>query len=393
MNWLRITRHRRLKSAAWLRNLEAADFQSAGLFSIVESTSRPIFFSIAFSELLESHLFSFTTMFDPILRVEDLRTYYFAKEGTVKAVDGVSFSLNQGKTLGLVGESGCGKTTVGLSIPRLVPYPGRIVSGRVSFDGREIMDMSGDELRQVRGREISMIFQDPASGLNPVLSVGVQVEEIITNHLSVSKSEARKMTLNVLRQMGLPHPERLVEQYPFHLSGGMCQRVMIAIATVLNPRLVIADEPTSNLDVTVQAGILDELRRLQEGKGVSIILITHDLGVVGQMADDVAVMYAGRIVESGEARAVFQRPRHPYTWSLLSTLPRLDSVRGPLPSIRGAPPDLSQLPEQCAFLPRCPKAVTTCRQEPAPLLMELEPGQQVACFNPVYQEPESTAGE
>ena len=201
------------------------------------------------------------------------------------------------------------------------------------------------------------------------------------------------MTMDVLHQVGLPHPERLAEQYPFHLSGGMCQRVMIAIATVLSPRVVIADEPTSNLDVTIQAGILNELRRLQEDSGVSIILITHDFGVVAQMADDVAVMYAGRIVESGKTKDIFKRPRHPYTWGLLSTLPRLDSAQGPLPSIRGTPPDLSQLPEQCAFLPRCPKAVIACREEPAPPLEEVEPGHWAACFNPVHQEAQPSRGE
>jgi len=329
---------------------------------------------------------------DLILLVEDLRTHYFAKAGTVKAVDGVSLSLGRGKTLGLVGESGCGKTTVGLSILNLVPHPGRIIGGRVIFEGRDLATMSGDDLRQVRGRQISMIFQDPVSGLNPVLPIGLQVQEIITNHLAVSKAEARKMTLDVLHQMGLPHPDRLVEEYPFHLSGGMCQRVMIAIATVLSPRVVIADEPTSNLDVTIQAGILNELRRLQEDSGVSIILITHDLGVMAQMADDVAVMYAGRIVETGSARALFSRPRHPYTWGLLSTLPRLDSAGGPLPAIRGAPPDLSRLPEQCAFLPRCPKAITACREEPAPPLEEVEEGQWAACFNPIYREEEPEGG-
>ena len=332
-------------------------------------------------------------MSEPILRVEGLRTHYLAKAATVKAVDGVSISLGRGRTLGLVGESGCGKTTVGLSILNLVPHPGRIVGGRVFFDSRELTAMPDHEMRQVRGRQISMIFQDPVSGLNPVLPIGLQVEEIVTNHLVVSKAEARKMTLDVLRQMGLPQPERLVAQYPFHLSGGMCQRVMIAIATVLNPRLIIADEPTSNLDVTVQAAILRELRRLQEDSGVSIILITHDFGVVAQMADDVAVMYAGRIVESGKTKDIFKRPRHPYTWGLLSTLPRLDSTQGPLPSIRGTPPDLSQLPEQCAFLPRCPKAVIACREEPAPPLEEVEPGHWAACFNPVHQEAQPSRGE
>ena len=327
-------------------------------------------------------------MHDVILRVEDLRTHYLDKNTVIKAVDGVSFELRRGTTLGIVGESGCGKTTVGLSVLDIVPYPGRIVGGRIFYNGDEVTAMSGDELRRLRGREISMIFQDPVAGLNPVLPIGLQVEETITTHLSLPKKEARRMTLDILRHLGLPHPERLVQQYPFHLSGGMCQRVMIAIATVLSPRVIIADEPTSSLDVTFQAAILEELNRLKREREVSIILITHDLGVVAQMADEVAVMYAGRIVESGQAREIFRRPRHPYTWALLSALPRLDGSQGPLRSIKGSPPDLGELPPECAFLPRCHKAVSACRQEPWPPLKELSSGHWAACFNPVYQEPE-----
>jgi len=326
-------------------------------------------------------------MEDVILRVEGLRTHYFEKDAVVKAVDGISFELRRGTTLGIVGESGCGKTTVGLSVLDLVPYPGRIVGGRIFYGEAEVTAMSGEELRRLRGREISMIFQDPVAGLNPVLPVGVQVEETITNHLSLPKREARRMTVDILRQMGLPHPERLVQQYPFHLSSGMCQRVMIAIATVLDPRIIVADEPTASLDVTIQAAILEELGRLKAEREVSIILITHDLGVVAQMADEVAVMYAGRIVESGRVGEVFQRPRHPYTWALLSALPRLDGSQGPLHAIKGSPPDLGKLPPECAFLPRCHKAVSACRQEPWPPLKELSPGHWVACFNLVYQEP------
>jgi len=325
---------------------------------------------------------------DVILRVEDLRTHYLDKNTAIKAVDGVSFELRRGTTLAIVGESGCGKTTVGLSVLNIVPYPGRIVGGRIFYDGDEVTAMGGEELRRLRGREISMIFQDPVAGLNPVLPIGIQVEEAITTHLSLPKKEARRMTLDILRQLGLPHPERLVQQYPFHLSGGMCQRVMIAIATVLSPKVIIADEPTSSLDVTVQAAILEELNRLKREREASIILITHDLGVVAQMADEVAVMYAGRIVESGQARELFRQPRHPYTWALLSALPRLDGGQGPLRSIKGSPPDLGELPPECAFLPRCHKAVNACRKEPWPPLKELSPGHWAACFNPVYQEPE-----
>lgn len=325
---------------------------------------------------------------DVVLQVEDLSTHYLNKDGVVKAVDGVSFELRRGTTLGIVGESGCGKTTLGLSVLNLVPHPGRIVGGHVFYHGADVTAMSSEDLRRMRGREISMIFQDPVAGLNPVLPIGVQVEETITTHLSLSKRDARRMTLDVLRQMGLPHPEQLVQEYPFHLSGGMCQRVMIAIATVLGPQIVIADEPTSSLDVTVQAAILDELNRLKSERELSVILITHDLGVVAQMADEVVVMYAGRTVESGWVKEVFQRPRHPYTWALLSALPRLDGSQGPLRSIRGSPPDIGELPPGCGFLPRCHKAVTVCRREPWPTLSELSPGHRAACFNPVYHEPE-----
>lgn len=323
-------------------------------------------------------------MDDDLLRIEDLRAHYLDAQKTVKAVDGVDLSLRRGATLALTGESGCGKTTVGLAVLNLVPYPGRIISGRVLFDDRDLLSLGKEEMRRVRGHDISMIFQDPVSGLNPVLSIGEQVEEIITNHLSVSRKEARAMTLEALQRMGLSEPHRVAQQYPFHLSGGMCQRVMIAIATVLNPRVVIADEPTAALDVTIQAAILDELASLKRERGVSIMLITHDLGVVAQMADEVAVMYAGRIVESGSAAEVFRRPLHPYTWALLSTLPRLDGSTRPLPAIKGTPPDLAELPEECAFLPRCSKAMSACRTSPAPLLKEMAPRHQAACFNPVY---------
>ncbi len=325
-------------------------------------------------------------MDDDILRIEELRAHYLDVQKTVKAVDGVDLSLRRGTTLTLTGESGCGKTTLGLAVLNLVPYPGRIISGRVLFDGRDLLSLGKEEMRRVRGRDISMIFQDPVSGLNPVLSIGEQVEEIITNHLSVSRKEARAMTLEALQRMGLAEPRRVAQQYPFHLSGGMCQRVMIAIATVLNPKVVIADEPTAALDVTIQAAILDELAALKRDRGVSIMLITHDLGVVAQMADEVAVMYAGRIVERGSAADVFRRPLHPYTWALLSTLPRLDGSKRPLPAIKGAPPDLAELSEECAFLPRCPKAVSVCRTGPAPPLKEIAPQHWAACFNLVYHQ-------
>ncbi|MDP3768638.1 MAG: ABC transporter ATP-binding protein, partial [Dehalococcoidia bacterium] len=269
-------------------------------------------------------------MTDCILEVRDLSAHYVRRGKRVKAVDGVSFSLPRGGVLALVGESGCGKTTTALAMLGLLPDQGEVAGGEVRFAGRNLLALGRDELRRVRGRQISMIFEDPASGLNPVLSVGDQVEEMITAHSDVSKKEARRLVFESLRRVGLAQPEELVKRHPFQLSGGMSQRVMIALATALNPQVVIADEPTSALDVTVQAGILSELERLRSERGVSILLITHDLGVVAQMADHVVVMYAGRVAEQGATREVLRRPRHPYTWALLGTLPRLDGERRPL---------------------------------------------------------------
>ena len=323
-------------------------------------------------------------MEQPILRLEDLRAEFVTPDGIVKAVNGVSFSLQRGQTLVITGESGSGKSTIGLSILNLLPHPGRITSGRVMFNGRDILTLPPEEMRRVRGREIGIVFQDPSTGLNPVLSVGQQVEEVITNHLDVSRREARKRTLEVLAKMGLPEPGEVVKRYPFQLSGGMAQRVMIAIATALNPELLILDEPTSALDVTVQAAILDDLARLQKEHGTSIVLITHDLGVVAQMADEVAVMYAGYIAEYSDASTLFQAPRHPYTWSLLASRPRWDRVdEGRLAQIRGTPPSLIDLPDECPFLPRCPKATNVCRNEHAPTLEEVGAGHLAACYNPM----------
>jgi oligopeptide/dipeptide ABC transporter ATP-binding protein len=322
-------------------------------------------------------------MTDTVLEVRDLAVQYKNGEKPVKANDGVSFSLKRGKVLALVGESGCGKTTAALAILGLLPHPGQVVGGEVRFEGRDLLSMPADELRRVRGREISMIFQDPVTGLNPVLSVGQQVEEIITAHMSIPRREARRMVVDALKRVGLSQPEELAKRYPHQLSGGMSQRVLIAIATVLSPKVIIADEATSALDVTVQAGILRELERLRSDLGVSIVLITHDLGVVAQMADEVVVLYAGRVAEDGATRDVLRRPRHPYTRSLLGTLPRIDRKKRPLESIRGAPPDMSELPDECAFLPRCRKATITCREQASPAPAEVGAGHRVACYNPV----------
>lgn len=320
---------------------------------------------------------------EPVLQVRNLRTQYFDKKVVLKAVDGVSFDLYPGEILGIVGESGCGKTTLALSLLNLIPHPGSVESGEILFRGRNVLKMEGSELRDLRGRDISMIFQDPVAGLNPVLSVGDQVQEIITAHSGADKREARRMSVELLNSMGLADPERVAARFPFQLSGGMAQRVMIATAMALRPAILIADEPTSALDMTVQAQILEELRKLRD-QGVAILLITHDLGVIAQMADRVEVMYGGRLAESAQADALFEKPRHPYTWALLASLPRLHLDMGKLRQVQGRPPDMTKLPDECAFVPRCPKVRNECRTLPSPPLELLENGHYVACYNPMY---------
>jgi oligopeptide/dipeptide ABC transporter ATP-binding protein len=322
-----------------------------------------------------------------ILEVRDLTVRYVDRDKRIQAADGVSLRLRRGSVLALVGESGCGKTTVALAALGLLPDAARLIAGEVCFEGRDLLSLGREDLRRIRGSQISMIFQDPVAGLNPVLTIGKQVEEIVTAHTDVAKNEARAVVHEALDRVGLRDVRRLADAYPYKLSGGMCQRVLIAIATVLNPQVIIADEPTSALDVTVQAAILRELDRLRSERGTSILLITHDLGIVAQMADEVVVMYAGRVAEDGRTRDVLRRPLHPYTSALLATRPRLDRERAPLEAIAGVPPDLSELPDECAFLPRCRKAVLACRTSPSPPLVELAPGQQAACYNPVYYHP------
>lgn len=322
----------------------------------------------------------------PVLRVTSLRAEFLTPEGAITAVNGVSFSLRRGSTLAITGESGSGKSTLALCILKLLPHPGRITGGRIELEGIDILSLPPEELRKVRGRQIGIVFQDPSSGLNPVLPAGIQVEETITTHRPVSRREARRQVVQALARMGLPDPETVAARYPFQLSGGMSQRVMLAIATALNPKVLILDEPTSALDVTVQAAILEDLRRIQSQQGTALLLISHDLGVVAQMADEVAVMYAGSIVEQAPARQLFESPRHPYTASLLASRPRWDQD-GPhrLAFIRGSPPSLIDLPEGCPFLPRCNKATTRCRSGPAPALTGVAEGHLVACYNPMYQ--------
>lgn len=321
-----------------------------------------------------------------IVQVEGLRVAFYTREGIVKAVNGVSFALREGSVLAVVGESGSGKTVTALSLLGLVPYPGRITEGRVLFNGADLVTMDPEALRKVRGKEIGIVFQDPMSSLNPSIPIGTQVEEVLLAHSDATRREARIWSQEVLTEMGLPDAARLLKQYPFQLSGGMRQRVMLSIALALRPKVLIADEPTSNLDTTLQAAILSHLRRLKEELGTAILLITHDMGVVAQNADEVAVMYAGSIVEQADAIGIFQHPAHPYTWGLLQSLPRLDDTERKLRPLRGRPPDLLNLPEECPFLPRCFKASNECRISPRPALRPLEEGHKVACFNEIRHE-------
>ncbi len=312
----------------------------------------------------------------PVLRVRNLSTYFFTRRGVVKAVRGVGFAVAAGRTLGLVGESGCGKSVTALSLLRLVEPPGRIVSGEVWLNGRDVLQLPRGQLRQVRGREIALVFQDALASLNPVLTVGTQLVEAITSHEKVPVAAARRRAAELLRRLGLPEPERMLRLYPFQLSGGMRQRVLLAMAFSKRPKVLVADEPTSALDVTLQAQILAELKQLQEEFGTAVILITHDLGVVASVADEVGVMYAGALVEHGPVEEVLTRPLHPYTTALLRALPTLGKKE--LVPIGGQPPLLMDSPPGCAFAPRCPESLPACRAR-EPKLREVAPGRAVAC--------------
>jgi len=301
---------------------------------------------------------------EPILQVRQLRTYFHAEDGVGRAVDGVSFELERGQTLGLVGESGCGKSVTALSIMRLVPSPpGRIEGGQVFLQGRDLLELPEAQMCRVRGDEIAMIFQEPMTSLNPVLSCGYQIMESVILHQQVSKAEARGRALEMLGMVGIPAPEQRLDEYPHQLSGGMRQRVMIAMALSCNPAVLIADEPTTALDVTIQAQILDLLARLQEELRMAVLLITHDLGVVAGVADQVAVMYAGQIVEYASPGDLFASPLHPYTRGLLQSIPRLGQPRERLAIIPGMVPDARHFPSGCRFAPRCPLAEARCRQQ------------------------------
>jgi len=299
----------------------------------------------------------------------------------VKAVDGVSYELNEGETLGLVGESGCGKSVSALSVMRLIPDPpGKIVNGEILLDGEDILKLGMEDMRSVRGAKIAMVFQEPMTSLNPVLTVERQLTETLELHMGMSKAESKRESVNLLTRVGIPDPETRIKQYPHQFSGGMRQRVMIAIALSCNPRLIIADEPTTALDVTIQAQILDLMKALTTEFGVALIVITHNLGVVARYADRVNIMYAGKVIERGEAREIYANPRHPYTIGLLRSVPRLDLPRkAKLDPIEGQPPDLINLPPGCAFRERCRWAIDKCATD-TPELIEIGGGHLSACF-------------
>ncbi|HKA42354.1 MAG TPA: ABC transporter ATP-binding protein [Burkholderiales bacterium] len=327
---------------------------------------------------------SVSTAAQPLLEVEGLKTYFYTRDGVVRAVDGVSFAVYPGETLAIVGESGCGKSVTSLSILRLIASPpGRIIAGRITFEGRDLPSLTEEEMRKVRGNEISMIFQEPMTSLNPVLTVGRQIAEALTLHRALSRTEAMERAVELVKLVNIPEPARRVTQYPHQLSGGTRQRVMIAMALACNPRLLIADEPTTALDVTIQAQILDLMRNLKARTGTAIVLITHDLGVVAEMAQRVLVMYAGRKVEEAPVGALFAQPHHPYTRGLLASIPRLGAgggaMRRRLAEIPGVVPSLQEETRGCVFAPRCAYATQRCLKEYPPLERK-GAGHLVACW-------------
>ena len=325
-----------------------------------------------------------------LLEVQGLKTYFYTREGAVRAVDGISFEVEKGKTLGLVGESGCGKSVTALSIMGLIPRPpAKIVEGRVLFEGRDLVQLKDRQLEDLRGREIAMIFQDPMTSLNPTLTIGTQITETLRRHFDISRDKARKRAIELLDEVHIPNAAQRLDDYPHRYSGGMRQRVMIAIAIACNPKLLIADEPTTALDVTVQAGILDLLEELRQQHEMAMMLITHDMGVIAEAADDVAVMYAGQIVEQAPVLDLFDRPEHPYTEALLGALPQIEAkdVReGRLTAIPGRPPRLVDPPEACRFAPRCPYASANddCSVRP-PELREVRTGHWVRSAHPASE--------
>ncbi len=327
---------------------------------------------------------------DPLLQVKDLRTYFYTEDGVVKAVDGVDFDVFPGEILGLVGESGCGKSVTSLSVMRLVGVPGKVVSGEILFEGRDLLKLPEAEMVQMRGNRLSMIFQQPQSSLNPVFTSGEQVAEVLEIHQKLSKEKAWERSVELLRQVGIPDPASKARAFPHEMSGGQAQRVMIAMGLALNPKLLIADEPTTALDVTIQAQILDLMLDLRNKTGTSIILITHDLGVISDMADRVAVMYAGQVVEQSKVDTLFQKPYHPYTQGLIGSIPILGKVTDRLEVIPGNVPNLINLPAGCRFAPRCrlreQYQLEICSQQD-PELVQIEPEHYVRCW--LYQSAEN----
>jgi oligopeptide transport system ATP-binding protein len=322
-----------------------------------------------------------------LLEVRNLTTRFFTRAGVVKAVEDVSYSIAPGETLGVVGESGSGKSVSALSIMRLIPIPpGRIGPGEVEFQGRDLLKLSSEQMRKLRGGDISMIFQDPMTSLNPLLKIGRQIAETIQEHQGLGRKQAYARAAEMLRLVGMPEAQTRLKSYPHEFSGGMRQRVMIAMALANNPKLLIADEPTTALDVTIQAQILDLIRALSREFHTSVMLITHDLGVIAGIADHVVVMYAGRVAEMGTVTDIFEQPKHPYTHALLESIPRLDQRRGePLKPIPGSPPDLINQPPGCPFVPRCPNALPVCRAQMPPLASVGAEGHRAACWNPVIE--------
>ncbi len=320
-------------------------------------------------------------MNEKVLEVKNLKTYFYTDEGEIPAVDGVDFSLERGETLAIVGESGCGKSVTSLSILRLIATPpGKIVDGEILYNGRDLLKLSEKEMRSVRGNDISMIFQEPMTSLNPVFTVGKQIMESLIYHQNMTKEQARERAIEMLRLVDIPNPEKCINNYPHNLSGGMRQRVMIAMALACNPKVLIADEPTTALDVTIQAQILKLMAELQKKTETGIILITHDLGIVAQIARNVMVMYAGEAVEYADVRSIFKDPRHPYTIGLLKSIPSIHETQDELYTIKGMVPSPKNLPKGCLFAPRCEYATERCLQERPPLV-DIGEGRKLRCWN------------
>ena len=322
-----------------------------------------------------------------LLEVKDLKTYFYTEEGVTPAVDGLSFTLKDGETLAIVGESGCGKSVTSLSVLRIFPSPpGKIVGGDILYKGESLLKKSEKEMRKIRGNEISMIFQEPLTSLNPVFTVGQQICESLIMHQGMSKKQAREKGVEMLKKVGIPSPEKVIDDYPHQLSGGMRQRVVIAIALACRPQLIIADEPTTALDVTIQAQVLELIKKLQQSEKTSMLLITHDLGIVAETCDSVAIMYGGHLVEYSGIKELYTNPRHPYTQGLFNAVPTLESPLGSrLAVIPGLPPDPTNLPKGCSFSPRCPYAKDVCHER-ACGMREAEPGHFVDCHFPLTPE-------